>query len=184
MPTKSASAAFTGKIRQPKASAEAKSWSFTTVPPAISKSHLRRGRIMAQISVGDATFSAQMEPDGQLGHWFKIPADVMKSEKLRAGEKVDFALSTLPTQPDPSLPPSFSKLLKSSEAARSTWEQTTTLAKIDWVHWLESAKQAETKRKRELDAIDMLAHGKKRVCCFDPSGFYSKALSRPEEAIS
>ena len=27
---------------------------------------------------------------------------------------------------------------------------------------------------------DWLAEGKKRVCCFDTSGFYSKALRAPE----
>jgi hypothetical protein len=28
----------------------------------------------------------------------------------------------------------------------------------------------------------MLASGKGRVCCFDPSGFYSKAFSAPKAA--
>jgi hypothetical protein len=28
----------------------------------------------------------------------------------------------------------------------------------------------------------MLAAGKRRVCCFDPSGYYSKALAAPEAA--
>jgi hypothetical protein len=32
------------------------------------------------------------------------------------------------------------------------------------------------------DAIVMLTKGKKRVCCFDPSGFYSKALAAPSES--
>lgn len=30
------------------------------------------------------------------------------------------------------------------------------------------------------DACDMLASGKKRVCCFDPSGYYSKAFMAPQ----
>ena len=28
----------------------------------------------------------------------------------------------------------------------------------------------------------MLAEGKRRVCCFDPSGYYSKAFKVPEAA--
>jgi hypothetical protein len=31
-------------------------------------------------------------------------------------------------------------------------------------------------------ACAMLASGKKRVCCFDPSGYYSKSLNAPEAA--
>ena len=64
------------------------------------------------------------------------------------------------------------------------WEATTTLARVDWIHWITSARQAKTCAKRVNDACDMLKAGKKRVCCFDPSGYYSKAFSAPEAAGS
>jgi uncharacterized protein YdeI (YjbR/CyaY-like superfamily) len=63
--------------------------------------------------------------------------------------------------------------------SRATWDATTTLARVDWIHWIVSAKQSKTRAKRIADACDMLASGKKRVCCFDPSGFYSKAFCAP-----
>jgi hypothetical protein len=53
---------------------------------------------------------------------------------------------------------------------------------VDWIHWIESAKQAKTRAKRVRTACEMLAAGKKRVCCFDPSGYYSKAFRAPEAA--
>ena len=62
------------------------------------------------------------------------------------------------------------------------WRATTTLSRVDWIHWIESAKQARTRPKRISDACDQLAAGKRRMCCFDPSGFYSKALTSPEAA--
>jgi len=70
--------------------------------------------------------------------------------------------------------------LKTSPEALATWEATTTLARVDWIHWVVTAKQAKTRAKRINDALDKLASGEKRVCCFDPSGFYSKALKAPE----
>ena len=51
-----------------------------------------------------------------------------------------------------------------------------TIARLDWIHWITSAKQLKTRAKRIGDACDMLASGKKRVCCFDQSGYYSKVL--------
>ena len=45
-----------------------------------------------------------------------------------------------------------------------------------------TAKQAETRAKRIRGACDMLAKGKRRVCCFDRSGFYSKQFSAPQVA--
>lgn len=122
-----------------------------------------------------------MEPDGALGHWFVVPDAVVEAERLAVRQEASFTLSQLGTQPDPALPERFKALLDKSPAALSTWGSTSTLAKIDWVHWMESAKQDATKRERAAAAIDMLEKGKKRVCCFDPSGFFSKALACPAQ---
>lgn len=175
MPTKTQSATFSSRIR----CAEASRFAFARVPAEISLSHLRRGRITAELTAGKSSFEALMEPDGKLGHWFRIPTSVMKKEDLVIGLEISFKLSRLAKQPEPTLPGHFHSLLKKSPSAQATWEQATTLAKIDWVHWMESAKQAATRQERATSAIDMLEKGKKRVCCFDPSGFYSKALSCP-----
>jgi uncharacterized protein YdeI (YjbR/CyaY-like superfamily) len=78
------------------------------------------------------------------------------------------------------LPGDLLEALASSPAAKATWDQTTTIARLDWIHWIESAKQARTRERRVRNACDMLASGKKRVCCFDPSGYYSKSLSAPK----
>lgn len=181
MPTKSQSATFSDKVRLANEEDKHTGFAFAKVPAVISKSHLRKGRITANVAVGKSSFDALFEPDGKLGHWFKIPERVLKAEKLSEGDSVDFQITLLAEQPEPDLPPSFKKLLNSSDSAQATWAQATPLAKIDWVHWIESAKQAETRRKRERDAIDMLEHGKKRVCCFDASGFYSKSLCSPDQ---
>jgi hypothetical protein len=52
----------------------------------------------------------------------------------------------------------------------------------DWIHWITSGKRAETRVKRIQTACDMLAKGKRRACCFDRSGMYSKSLGCPEAA--
>jgi Bacteriocin-protection, YdeI or OmpD-Associated/Domain of unknown function (DUF1905) len=177
MPTKSQSVIFSSRIRTTRADHH----SFATVASEISKSYLRRGRITAELTVGESSFEALMEPDGKLGHWFVIPPSVMKKEALEPGRKISFSLTKLAKQPEPTLPRYFLNLLKKSSTAQTTWKEVTTLAKIDWVHWMESAKQFSTRQERAINAIDMLEKGKKRVCCFDPSGFYSKALSCPAE---
>ena len=83
-------------------------------------------------------------------------------------------------EPEPEVPEDLREALQAAPEARAVWEATTTLARVDWIHWITTAKQAKTRAKRIDDACDMLASGKKRVCCFDPSGFYSKAIRAPE----
>lgn len=132
--------------------------------------------------MGKSSFDAQMEPDGNLGHWFVVPPAVMKAEKISAGQRSAFVLNKLDRQPEPVPPRRFKTLLSKNPAAQATWDSTSTLARIDWVHWMESAQQDATRKQRVANAIDMLEKGKKRVCCFDPSGFFSKALACPVEA--
>jgi hypothetical protein len=56
-------------------------------------------------------------------------------------------------------------------------------ARRDGIHWIVSAKQAETRAHRVENACGPLAAGKRRVCCLGRSGFFSKSLSAPEAAV-
>ncbi|WP_202405122.1 hypothetical protein [Xanthomonas sp. LMG 8992] len=40
--------------------------------------------------------------------------------------------------------------------------------------------QVRTRFERIASTCDMLAVGKRRVCCFDRSGLYSKAFAAPQ----
>jgi len=95
---------------------------------------------------------------------------------------VEFDIMRVEQEPEREVPADFWEALEAAPDARATWNQTTTLARVDWIHWITSAKQAKTRAKRIRDACEMLASGEKRVCCFDPSGYYSKAFRAPEAA--
>lgn len=85
-------------------------------------------------------------------------------------------------EPEPALPADLQQALADHPAARTTWDDITPLARRDWIFWITSGKKAETRSKRIHTACDMLASGKRRACCFDRSGMYSKALSAPKVA--
>src|SRR5699024_7400053 len=98
------------------------------------------------------------------------------------GETVTVQISPANPEPEPVPPRDLQQALDASPKAKAVWEKTKTIARVDWIHWVESAKQAKTRKSRVENACDMLAKGKKRVCCFDQSGYYSKSLSAPEAA--
>ena len=83
---------------------------------------------------------------------------------------------------EPRVPADLRKALAAAARARETWVDITPAARRDWILWITSAKQAETRARRVHNACDMLSKGKRRVCCFDRSGFYSKGLSAPRAA--
>lgn len=173
---------FAAKLRRPADVEESEPWAFVVVPKSASDKLPRRGRTSVQGTIDGYPFMAMLEPDGQLSHWLKVPAALLANAGITAGTTVTVEFVPCPEQLEPQLPPELHDLFHGSPEAKATWDATTTIARIDWIHWIESAKQARTRASRLTDACQMLAAGKKRVCCFDPSGSYSKSLSLPREA--
>ncbi len=127
-------------------------------------------------------FQATLEPDGCLSHWLRINQELLEEAGVGIGETVAFEIMPMEQEPEPEVPSDLLEALAASLQARAAWKETPTVARLDWIHWITSAKQAKTRIKRIGDACDMLASGKRRVCCFDPSGYYSKAFGAPEAA--
>jgi uncharacterized protein YdeI (YjbR/CyaY-like superfamily) len=81
------------------------------------------------------------------------------------------------------VPADFRKALAAAAPkTRKLWSDITPIARREWIHWIRSAKQQETRARRIKNACSMLAAGKRRPCCFDRSGFYSKSMSAPKAA--
>src|SRR5690606_20269524 len=87
-------------------------------------------------------------------------------------------------EPEPRVPADFrtALALAANPKARAMWREITPAARRDWVQWIESAKRPETRARRIKNGCEVLAAGKRRVCCFDRSGFYSNALGAPQAA--
>ncbi|HYW58214.1 MAG TPA: YdeI/OmpD-associated family protein [Polaromonas sp.] len=173
---------FKAKLLRPVKSGEEDSWAFLLLPKPVSEKLPRRGRTSVDGTINAHPFRATLEPDGQLSHWLKVSKEVCEASGVKAGDTVTLELASVPKEPEPKLPPDLRDALDASPEAKAVWNATTTIARVDWIHWIESAKQSKTRKSRVENACDMLASGKERVCCFDQSGFYSKSLSAPKAA--
>ncbi len=173
---------FRSELLLPAAPGEDAPWTFVVLPREVSAELARRGRVTVDVAMNGYGFRATLEPDGQLSHWLRIEEALVKSAGVSIGDRVAFEIAQLEEEPDPEVPSDLSEALAAAPEALAVWEDTTPMARLDWIHWVTSAKQAKTRVKRISDACSMLASGKRRVCCFDPSGFYSKALNAPKVA--
>lgn len=170
---------FTAKLRRPKITDGTGEWAFVVLPQQASAKLPRRGRTSIDVLVNGHRFQALLEPDGRKSHWLKIEEQHLRGAGATFGDIVTLKISAVEHEPEPQVPSDLLEALLATPEALNTWKATTTIARIDWIHWVTSAKQAKTRAKRIEDACNMLISGKKRVCCFDPSGFYSKAFSAP-----
>ena len=128
-------------------------------------------------------FKATLEPDGQKSHWLKVDRKLGKSPGAEADDVVMLEIVPAGKETEPEVPTDLRKALAAAAPrARAVWSDITPNSRRDWIHWITSAKQPETRARRIKNACSMLAAGKRRVCCFDRSGFYDKSMSAPKAA--
>ena len=170
---------FKTKLLRPAKPGKDGSWAFFVLPKTASDKLPRRGRTSVEGTINGYPFQATLEPDGQLSHWLRVSKELSEAAHANIGEMVMVQIAPASSEPEPQPPDDLREALAASPPAKAVWDETTTIARLDWIHWIESAKQAKTRKSRVDNACDMLSAGKKRVCCFDQSGFYSKSLSAP-----
>lgn len=172
---------FKAKLLRP-AAPKAAAWTFLVLPVEASGKLPTRSMVTVDGTLDGNPFQATLEPDGRGGHWLKVDKALRESAGVAAGDTVTLEMTPVDVEPEPRLPPDMRKALAAHPAARAPWDDITPAARRDWIHWITSGRKAETRERRIRTACDMLASGKRRACCFDRSGIYSKAFCAPEAA--
>jgi len=72
---------------------------------------------------------------------------------------------------EPRVPTDLHKALAATAVAKAQWRNLTSIARRDFISWIDSAKQSETRRRRIKKACSMLAAGKRRPCCYSIVSF-------------
>ena len=69
------------------------------------------------------------------------------------------------------MPTDLRKALAATPKAKAQWNDLTPIARRDFISWIDSAKQPETRRRRIERACSMLMAGKRRPCCYSIVSF-------------
>jgi uncharacterized protein YdeI (YjbR/CyaY-like superfamily) len=174
---------FKAKLFRPAEAEKDGSWTFLTLPMNASAKLPSRGMTAIEGTINGFPFQATVEPDGQKSHWLKVDRKLREAAGADAGDVVRLEIAPAEEEPEPTVPADLKRALAAAAPkARELWSDITPIARRDWIHWITSAKQSETRARRIKNACSMLAAGKRRACCFDRSGFYSKSLSAPKAA--
>ena len=175
---------FKAKLLRPAEIENGDSWTFLVLPKNASAKLPSRGMTAIEGSINGFPFQAALEPDGQKSHWLKVDRELGKTARAEAGDIVTLEIAPAGKETEPEVPTDLRKALATAAPkVRAVWSDITPNARRDWIHWITSAKQSETRTRRIKNACSMLTAGKRRVCCFDRSGFYSKSLSAPKAAV-
>lgn len=173
---------FRARLLQPAAPKDA-DWSFLVLPKTASAKLPARSMVSVEGLFDGENFKATLQPDGEGSHWLKVDQALREAAGATVGGMVQLEVTPVAEEPEPEVPADVRKALADHPDALATWQDITPLARRDWIHWITSGKKAETRIKRLASACDMLASGKRRACCFDRSGQYSRGnMGAPKAA--
>jgi hypothetical protein len=173
---------FKAKLLRPAGTAKGGSWTFLVLPKNASAKLPTRGMTTVKGTISGYPFRATLEPDGQRSHWLKVNQKMRESAGAEVGDILTLEIMSAGEEPEPRVPADLRKALAAVPKAQAFWSDITPISRRDWIHWITSAKRPETRARRIDNACKMLADGKRRVCCFDRSGFYSKGFGSPKAA--
>jgi hypothetical protein len=157
---------FSAKLFRPKATEEIGSWTLLTLPKNASAKLPSRGMTMVEGTINGFPFRAALEPNGNGSHCLKVNKTMRVAAGADAADTVTVEIARAGEEPEIRVPTDLRKALADAPPAQAGWEDITPMARRDWIFSISSAKQPETRRRRIEKACDMLASGKRRLCCF------------------
>jgi hypothetical protein len=135
--------------------------------------------MMVEGTINGFPFRTVLEPKGNGSHWLRLSKALQDAVGISGGEgvgdKVTVEITRVGEEAECRVPMDLRKALESAglsspqpggaQALSALWGDITPMARRDWILWIVSAKQEETRRRRIENACDMLASGKRRPCC-------------------
>jgi hypothetical protein len=157
---------FGAKLIRSKAAKKVVAWSLLTLPENASAKFPARKSTMVEGTINGFPFRAALEPNGKGSHRIWVNKALRHAAGADAEDTITVEITRADDEPETRVPTDLRKALAAEPPAQAMWAAITPLARRDWILWISSAKQPETRTIRIEKACDMLASGKRRVCCF------------------
>jgi hypothetical protein len=167
-----------------------KDWTILRLPENASKEMPSRGQVAVVGTINDHEFRTVLEPDGYWGHWIKVTDELQKAAQVSAGDTATLELEVTKNWPEPEIPADIAKALKSApEKVKDKWKDITPMARWEWIRWVNSTGNLDTRDIRIEKTISKLNGKHRRPCCFnlaactEPYVAKSARLMEPTQAV-
>ena len=145
------------------------SWTLLRLPKSASAQLPSRGMTMVEGTINDFPFKAPLEPDGKGSHWLRVDETMREAAGAEAGDTVMLEIEPAREWTEPELPEDLKSALEADPRTRALWMGCTTMARWDWIRWINATAQQQTRRRRIEVAFSKLNSGMRRPCCFNRS---------------
>lgn len=154
------------------------------LPGPASKKLPSRGQVAVHGTINGHTFETVIEPDGDFGHWIRIDGRLKEGTGAGPGDKVTVELEPTKEWPEPNVPQDLQEaLLHAPREIQDLWRAITPLARWEWVRWVNSTKNPNTRKRRVEVSISKLTDGKRRPCCFNLASCTDPELAKSGKLV-
>jgi hypothetical protein len=142
-------------------------WMILRLPEKASAKLPSRGMTLVEGTINGFYSTIVLEPDGKGSHWFRVDSGLRKAAGIGADGVVTMAIEPSKAWPEPEVPADLDKALRSDPQANALWTDITPMARWDWLRWIRSTNNQETRSRRIKVALSKLKADKRRPCCFN-----------------
>src|SRR5574342_943418 len=154
-------------------------WTLLRLPEKASRQLPSRGQVAVQGAINGHEFRTVLEPDGRGGHWMRVDGDLQRGAGMGTGDTARLALDVAGDWPEPDIPEDLATALAAApEKIRDVWNDITSMARWEWVRWVNATRNPATRLRRVEVSISKMNSGKRRPCCFDLSACTDPHLSK------
>ena len=137
------------------------------LPVSESAKLASRGINLVEGRLNEHYLKAVLEPDGRGCHFCRLDKISNLYIDISEGNEVHVLLNPSVNWIETELPQDLSRKISADPEALKVWTETTPLARWDWIRWINSTANDETRSGRIEAACDKLRKGEKRPCCFN-----------------
>ena len=149
------------------------------LPETASKNLPSRGQVAVRGTINGVEFETVLEPDGNSGHWMRVDDTLQHAAGVSAGDTAALSIEVTKDWPEPSVPPDLATALAAApQNIQALWNETTPMARWEWVRWVNATKNPDTRSRRVDVSISKMNSGKRRPCCFNLSSCTDPDLSK------
>jgi hypothetical protein len=160
------------------------------LPEDVSLKMPSRGQVAVKGTINGHEFQTVLEPDGYWGHFIKISNELQKFAGISAGDTATLEIESTKDWPEPEVPKDFAKALDTApQKVKDKWQDITAMARWEWIRWVNSTGNMDTRAVRVEKSISKLNGKHRRPCCFnlaactDPELSKSGRLMEPAQVI-
>ncbi|MBU3175201.1 YdeI/OmpD-associated family protein [Clostridium estertheticum] len=136
------------------------------IPLDSSKKLPSRGMVMVRGTINNLNFKAPLEPDGKGSHWIEVSTLLSEEAGIAIDKTVFLNIEPIKEWIEPEIPEDIMNEIINSDVLNQ-WNSINAKSRWEWVRWIRSTLNLDTRNKRINVMCSKLENGDKKPCCFD-----------------